>query len=85
MGVYFSDFFSIFLNILRPNYFIFIGYLKTGAERGLSETPEPPLNPHVISCFTTKVQIFRRRFFVVCFSFFFCPKCFLFFVVVFFS
>ena len=34
-----------FLNIpLRPNYFIFIGYLKTGRGKGgSSEPPEPPL------------------------------------------
>ena len=30
---------------LRPDYFIFIGYLKTGGrEGGLNEPPEPPLN-----------------------------------------
>ena len=31
---------------LRPNYFIFIGYLKQGAIRwGSKEPPEPPLDP----------------------------------------
>ena len=30
---------------LRPNYFIFIGYLKTGGGGG---TPEPPLDPPLI-------------------------------------
>ena len=43
VGVRFTDFISFFLNIpwkwnnlvsLRPNYVIFIGYLKTGARRG---------------------------------------------------
>ena len=30
---------------LRPDYFIFIAYLKTGGrEGGLNEPPEPPLN-----------------------------------------
>ena len=34
VGVRFADFISFFLNIpLRLNYFIFIGYLKTGAGR----------------------------------------------------
>ena len=33
-------------NILRPNYFIFIGYLKIcGGEGGSSKPPEPPLDP----------------------------------------
>ena len=53
VGVHFADFISFFLNILwkwnnlvllRPNYFILIGYLITGGvEEGLS--PEPPLDP----------------------------------------
>ena len=34
VGVRFADFISFFLK-LRPNYFIFIGYLKTG--RGVIE------------------------------------------------
>ena len=53
-GVRFANFISSFLNILRklnnlvslrPNYFNFIGYLKTwGREGGLSEPPlDPPL------------------------------------------
>ena len=34
---------------LRPNYFMFIGYLKTGdTERGSSEPPEPPLDPPLL-------------------------------------
>ena len=45
VGVRFADFISFCLNdlvSLRPNYFIFIRYLKTGGrEGGLSE----PLNP----------------------------------------
>ena len=51
---HFTDFLSLLLNIpwkwnnlvsLRPNYFIFIGYLKTeGGEGGLSKPPEPPLD-----------------------------------------
>ena len=55
MGVPFAEFISFFLNIpgklnnlvsLRPNYFIFIGYLKMGdKEGGSSEPPEPPLDP----------------------------------------
>ena len=60
VGVCLADFISFILNIpwkwntcnlvsLRPNYFIFIGYLKTGVrERGLSELPEPPLDPPLI-------------------------------------
>ena len=44
-GVRIDDFINI---SLRPNYFIFIGYLKTGvgeAGRGSSEPPlDPPLN-----------------------------------------
>ena len=35
---------------LRPNYFIFIGYLKTGAGRGSSEPPKPPLDPPLHDC-----------------------------------
>ena len=31
---------------MRPNYFIFIGYLKTGGRGGgSSKAPEPPLDP----------------------------------------
>ena len=56
VGVRFADFISYFLNIpwkrnnlvsLRPNYFIFIGYLKTGGgeEGGSLEPPEPSLDP----------------------------------------
>ena len=55
LGVHFADFISIFLNIpwkqnnlvsVRPNYFIFIGYLKTGGgEGGSSDPPETPLDP----------------------------------------
>ena len=59
LGVRVVDFISFFLNIpckrnnlvsLRPNYFIFIGYLKRvgGGSRGRwgsSEAPEPPLDP----------------------------------------
>ena len=45
MGVRFAVFISFFL--LRPNYFIFIGYLKTGAERGFALPLEPSLDqPH---------------------------------------
>ena len=34
---------------LRPNYFIFIGYLKTGGgEGGSNEPPEPPLDPPLV-------------------------------------
>ena len=48
VGVRFSDFIPFFLNTpwkwnnlvsLRPNYFIFIGYLKTGARRGVQANP----------------------------------------------
>ena len=39
-GYRFDVFFSFFLNISpRPNYFIFIGYIKTGAGRGFQRTP----------------------------------------------
>ena len=51
VGVRFTDYISLFLNIprkcnnLRPNYFIFIGYLKTGGhEGGPNEPPELPLD-----------------------------------------
>ena len=30
---------------LRQNYFIFIGYLKTGAGKGFEQTPDPPMDP----------------------------------------
>ena len=53
--VYFADFISFFLNIpwkwnnlvsLRPNYIIFIGYLKTGGScGGSSKASQPPLDP----------------------------------------
>ena len=43
VGVCFADFISFFINILRPNSFIFMGYLKTGGRKGGS--PEPPLDP----------------------------------------
>ena len=34
---------------LRPNYFIFIGYLKRGGQGGgSSELPEPPPDPPLI-------------------------------------
>ena len=48
----FADFISFILNIpskwnnlvsMRPNYFLFIGYLKTGGREG--GPPEPPLDP----------------------------------------
>ena len=54
-GVLFADFISFFLNIqwkwnnlvslrpLRPNYFIFIGCLKTGAGEGVQVNPLNPL------------------------------------------
>ena len=55
VGGSFCWFDSFFLNIpwkwnnlvsLRPNYFIFMGYLKTGAGRGVQAKPslDPPLN-----------------------------------------
>ena len=41
VGVLYGDFVS-----LRPNYFIFIGYLKKRGGEGVSlESPEPPLDP----------------------------------------
>ena len=52
--VRFADFISFFLNIpwkwnnlvsVRPYYFIFIGYLKTGARRGFERTPRTPSGP----------------------------------------
>ena len=51
VGVRSADIISIFLNIpwkwnnlvsLRPNYFIFIWYLKTGVRMGLERTPWTP-------------------------------------------
>ena len=54
VGVRFTDFISFYkypmkmkkLVSLRPNYFIFIGYLKTRrGERGSREPPESPLDP----------------------------------------
>ena len=58
----FADFISFFLNLvsLRPNYFIFIGYLKTGGggggQRGGSGEPlNPPGGGGVLSYFHTYV------------------------------
>ena len=33
---------------VRPNYFNFMGYLKTGGEKGVAP-PEPPLDPPLTS------------------------------------
>ena len=62
-GVGVADFISFFLNIprkwnnlvsVRPNYFIFVIYLKNcGQGWGSSEPPEPPLDPpliYIVSC-----------------------------------
>ena len=42
---------------MRPNYFIFIGYLKTGGggggREGVRANPEPPLDPPLN--FSTKI------------------------------
>ena len=47
--VHFADVISFFS--LRPNYFIFIGYLKTAGEEGCSRVPpEPPLDPPQNNC-----------------------------------
>ena len=63
-GVRFADFISFFLNIsgkrnnlisLRPNYFIFIAYLKTGAGRGFKQTPWTPLDPPLVYTTLPKV------------------------------
>ena len=44
VAVCFADLISFFLSIsLRPNYFIFIGYLKNWVQGGGSR--EPPLDP----------------------------------------
>ena len=44
VGVRFADFISFVL--MGPNYFIFIGYLKTCCMgMGCGLTPEPPLDP----------------------------------------
>ena len=52
-GVRFGDFISFYLNIpwkwnnlvsLRPNYFIFIGYFKTGGREGVRVSPLNPLH-----------------------------------------
>ena len=54
VGVQFADLISFCFNIpwkwnnlvsLRPNYFIFIGYLKMGGGGGGGGAPEPPLDP----------------------------------------
>ena len=40
VGGRFADFISFLLNIsMRPNYFILLGYLKTGGEGSSSEPP----------------------------------------------
>ena len=50
-GVHFANFISFNFaysdnsDSLRPNYFIFVGYLKTECgEGGSSEAPEPPID-----------------------------------------
>ena len=63
VGVRFADFLLFFLNIIwkwnnlvsvRPKYFIFIGYLRTGDGEGVwaldppSEPPELPLDPPLV-------------------------------------
>ena len=63
--VSFADFISFFLNIpwkwnnlvlLRPNYFIFIGYLKARGKEGSSR--EPPLDPPLVSiCMGNSIRI----------------------------
>ena len=61
---------SLFLNIpwkwnnlvsLRPNYFIFIGYLKTGAGSGVHATPWAPLDPPLMYDKTSAVTIFIEK------------------------
>ena len=56
VGVRFADFIYIFfilyilISSLRPNYFIFTGYLKMGAGMGVQANPhlDPPLADRLI-------------------------------------
>ena len=74
-GVGFVDFISFFLNIpwkcnnlvsVRPNYYIFIGYLKMGDEEGSSSEPsEPP---------SWSATDYAWFLFNVCFHLFQCTK-----------
>ena len=71
VGVPFADFISFFSNIpwkwnnlisLRPNYFIFIGYLNLGGmDGGSSKPPEPPLDPPLIPYGCLKFDIFLPK------------------------
>ena len=46
---------------MRPNYFIFIGYLKTGEWEGETNEPsEPPLDPLLI-CHNQRQQTSQRH------------------------
>ena len=66
VGVRFADFISFFLNMPwkrdnlvsgRPNYFIFIGYLKTRGREGGSS--EPPLDPPLLYMHKHKLHIHK--------------------------
>ena len=66
MGVSFGNFVTVFLSTqwkwnnlvsLRPNYFVYIGYLKRGRVGGLSEPPEPPLDPPLLIDILTESAI----------------------------
>ena len=72
--VRFADFISFFLNIpwkwnnlcsLRPNYFIFIGYLKTGAGRGFERIQAivpPPYNMLLLNTLIMDLDPFHWNF-----------------------
>ena len=45
---------------LRPKYFIFIGYLKTGSGVQASPTPEPPRDPPLLVVLFVFVAVFRQ-------------------------
>ena len=71
MGVRFADFISFFLNIpwkwnnlvsLRPNYNIFISYLKTGGqEGGSSDPPEPHLDPPLLDHIENNCDLIAKQ------------------------
>ena len=52
---------------LRPNYFIFIGYFKTGGGEGV-QAPPPPNLLRIRHCFSTAIISLRKRELVVFFG-----------------
>ena len=67
---------------LRPNYFIFIEYLKTGGgggREGVARTREPPMDPPLIhfGYLLKEIDIFLKHIEITMFCnqvFFFCVK-----------